>query len=205
MTADMLSNGTRTPRRSLNDSIGRLDKMIDGLSEAIPGTIRDTLQESVGVAITEGVRVALVEILSSPEVLAVLRNPVASASNSDKPATPRFLFMQSAVAWAGASIGKAAQWCQDKVKAAANAAVEAGFRAVAAVASLRQRLWALRTIHKPILIALVIGGLAATAALFAPNWLAATLSGIGGACVTMAIQVWLWVRQSFQSLTAACD
>ena len=38
-------------RRSLNDTIGRLDEMIDGLSEAIPGTIRDTLQETVGAAV----------------------------------------------------------------------------------------------------------------------------------------------------------
>ena len=40
-------------RRSLNDTIGRLDEMIDGLSEAIPGTIRDTLQETVGTAVAE--------------------------------------------------------------------------------------------------------------------------------------------------------
>jgi hypothetical protein len=189
----------------LNDSIARMDKMIDGLSEAIPGTIRETLQESVGVAITEGVRAALVEILSSPEVLAVLRSPAAPASNSDKPTAPRFLFVRSVLASVGSGVSKAAQWCKDKVQAAASAAMQASFRAVAAVANLRQRLRALWPVHKPILIALVIGGLAATAALFAPNWLAATLSGLGGACVSLAVQVGLWFRQSFQNLAAACD
>src|SRR5947208_15691202 len=63
-------------RRSLNDTIGRLDEMIDGLSEAIPGTIRDTLQETVGTAVADGIRAALADILANPEVLALLRGPL---------------------------------------------------------------------------------------------------------------------------------
>jgi hypothetical protein len=43
MTATMNNNLPGRQRRSLNDTIGHLDQMIDGLSEAIPGTIRDTL------------------------------------------------------------------------------------------------------------------------------------------------------------------
>src|ERR1700733_4384459 len=78
-------------RRNLNDTIGHLDQMIDGLSEAIPGTIRDTLQETVGAAITEGVRAALLEIVSNPDVVALLRSslPVsASPAKEDASGAP---------------------------------------------------------------------------------------------------------------------
>ena len=73
MTTTMNHNLPTLPgrqRRSLNDTIGRLDEMIDGLSEAIPGTIRDTLQETVGAAVAEGIREALADIFANSEVLA---------------------------------------------------------------------------------------------------------------------------------------
>ena len=68
-------NGRPLPRRTLNDSIGRLDDILDGLGEAIPATIRTTLQESVGVAVAEGVKAAMVEIMTNPDVLAKLQAP----------------------------------------------------------------------------------------------------------------------------------
>jgi hypothetical protein len=78
MTATSTNHLPTRPRRSLNDTIGRLDDLIEGLSEAIPGTIRDTLQETVGAAVAEGVRTALSELLTNPDVLSLLRGAVAS-------------------------------------------------------------------------------------------------------------------------------
>ena len=66
MTAPGMANGRQ--RRTLNDSITRLDEMIDGLSEAIPATIRDTLKDAIAVSIAEGVKVAVVQVLSNREL-----------------------------------------------------------------------------------------------------------------------------------------
>src|SRR3954469_14738800 len=78
VTITPTSNGRA--RRSLNDSIVRLDDMIDGLSEAIPATIRDTLKESIAEAITEGVKAAVVEVLTNPALQAKVGEPVRHKS-----------------------------------------------------------------------------------------------------------------------------
>ena len=63
------SNGRRP---TLSDSITRLDQILDGLGEAIPQLIRDTLRESVAVAVAEGVRAALVDVLNGEAVQSLL-------------------------------------------------------------------------------------------------------------------------------------
>jgi hypothetical protein len=82
-------NATATPkpasapngrRPTLSDSITRLDQILDGLGEAIPQLIRDTLRESVAVAVAEGVRAALVEVLSGEAVQSLLRGGLSAAS-----------------------------------------------------------------------------------------------------------------------------
>jgi hypothetical protein len=76
------------PRRSLNETIGHLDQMIEGLSAAIPETIRDTLKEEVGAAVSEGVRSALTDLLTNPEVLALLRHTLAPEPLMAVPVAP---------------------------------------------------------------------------------------------------------------------
>src|SRR3954470_6436830 len=66
-------------RRSLNDTIERLDSMIDGLSDAIPATVRDCVADTVPAAIAEGVKAAVLEVLSNPDFLARVRGPAPAA------------------------------------------------------------------------------------------------------------------------------
>ncbi len=61
-------NGTVRPRRpQLNESIERLDEMIDGLAVAIPGAVADALREALGpafaAAIKDAVTAAVAEAL----------------------------------------------------------------------------------------------------------------------------------------------
>jgi hypothetical protein len=81
-------NATTTPktapapngrRPALSDSIDRLDRILDGLSEAIPATIRDALREGVAAAVAEGVRAALVEVLSGEVLHGLLRGTLPAA------------------------------------------------------------------------------------------------------------------------------
>jgi hypothetical protein len=202
-TVNAATNGR--PRRSLNDAIGRLDEMIDGLSTAIPETIRDTLQEAVSAAVGEGVRTALVEIFSNPDILEVLRSKLMPQPPVAMPvaavAVPAPLGVLANIAMVGTA---ARRWCGDKLSAAANAVAACSRQCQNKLAALHQRLRHY-PVRKPLLLALAVGGLAALIALVAPHWVAATLSGLGGASVTLFVQVGLWLRQRFGGLVAATE
>jgi hypothetical protein len=206
MTATMNNNLPGRQRRSLNDSIGHLDQMIDGLSQAIPDTIRDTLQETVGAAITEGVRAALLEIVSNPDVLALLRNslptpaPLAVPVTASQPGVVRRLLAST-----GAGIVHAVRWSLGLMQAVVRNATQCASTALNKLAELRERLRSLRHARRPLLLAVVVGALVATITLVAPSWVAAMLSGLGGAGVTLAVQAGLWLRQHLGSLLVTSD
>jgi hypothetical protein len=196
MTTQTTTNGQQ--RRTLNETIGRLDKMIDGLADAIPETIRDTLQQAVGAAVTEGVRTALLEMMSNPDLLTVLRG--ALSPEPTPPAQPKspglFATLRVAAAAAGA-------WSMGKLRGAGQATAKCGRTAANKLKELRQSLSGLSEARKPLLLAFAVGGVAAVVALLAPQWVAATIGGLGGACVAMAVQAGLWLRRGFGTFSVA--
>jgi hypothetical protein len=210
MTTTMNNNLPGRQRRSLNDSIGHLDQMIDGLSEAIPGTIRDTLQETVGAAITEGVRAALLEIVSNPDVLALLRNSLPTPPPLAVPITAVAAAAQPGVvhrllASTGTGIVNTVRWSLSLMRAGVRTATQGAVTALNKLAELRDRLRSLRHARRPLLLAVAVGALVATITLLAPSWVAAMLSGLGGAGVTLAVQAGLWLRQHLGSLLVTSD
>src|ERR1700720_2521246 len=157
MTATLTNNLPGRPRRNLNDSIGHLDKMIDGLSEAIPGTIRDTLQETVGAAITEGVRAALLEIVSNPDVLALLRSSLPMPSPLAvplAPGTPQLPLLRTLLTKACSSVVTIARCSKKGVLAVTRAVANGTTAALNKLAAFRQRLRSLRHARRPLLLAL---------------------------------------------------
>jgi hypothetical protein len=208
MTTTMNNNLSGRQRRSLNDSIGHLDQMIDGLSEAIPGTIRDTLQETVGAAITEGVRAALLEIVSNPDVLALLRSSLPTPSPLAVPITSgpsQPGVVHRLLAGTGAGVGNAFRWSLGLMRAGVRNATQGVMTALNKLAELRERLRSLRQARRPVLLAVAVGALVAAITLIAPSWVAAMLSGLGGAGVTLAVQAGLWLRQHLGSLLVTSD
>src|SRR5580700_8030547 len=127
MTTTMNNNLPGRQRRSLNDSIGHLDKMIDGLSEAIPGTIRDTLQETVGAAITEGVRAALLEIVTNPDVLTLLRGSLPTPPPLAVPlasVTPHSSLLRTLLTKVCSGVATVARWSKNGVLAVTRTVAE---------------------------------------------------------------------------------
>src|SRR5262249_24339472 len=101
-------------RPTLSDSIDRFDRILDGLSEAIPATIRDALRESVAAAVAEGVRTALVDVLNGEAGQELLRGafpaaPTPSPTPAPKPSLGARLLTQarSALATVRAWVGGA--------------------------------------------------------------------------------------------------
>jgi hypothetical protein len=200
MTTTMNNNLPGRQRRSLNDSIGHLDQMIDGLAEAIPGTIKDTLQETVGAAITEGVRAALLEIVSNPDVLAFLRSSLPTVPPLAVPVVPHGSLLRTLLTKVCSGVGTVARWSKNGVVAVATAVADCTSTVLHKLATLRQRLHSLRHARRPLLLALAVGGLAVVVTLVAPTWVAAIVSGLGGAGVTLAVQAGLWLRQHLGNL-----
>jgi hypothetical protein len=181
------------------------DQMIDGLSEAIPGTIRDTLQETVGAAITEGVRAALLEIVTNPDVLTLLRSSLPTPSPLAVPLAPGSSLLRTLLTKVCSSVATVARWSMNGVLAVTTA-VANGTRAVLnKLAALRERLRTLRHARRPLLLALVVGGLTVVITLVAPTWVAAVVSGLGGAGVTLTVQAGLWLRQHLGKLVVVSD
>jgi hypothetical protein len=84
------ANGKKRPQ--LADSIGRLNSILDGLSDAIPATVAESLQQGLSAAVREAVQQALQEALANPELLATLAAmlpvPQALPVRQEIPATP---------------------------------------------------------------------------------------------------------------------
>lgn len=58
MTGTMTANG-RPQRKQLSDQLDRLDELLNGLADAIPGAVADAVRESLGEAVKHAVNEAL--------------------------------------------------------------------------------------------------------------------------------------------------
>jgi hypothetical protein len=167
-------------RRSLNDTITRLDEMIDGLSQAIPDTIRDTLKEAIAESISLGVKAAVVQVLTSRELLNTLRPQRRSSLLRKK--------LAGTIRSAG---GKSVRWVRRALRALTGSPGKVRERA--------RLIWGFR---RPLAIAMAIGAVVGFAAAWTPSWVAATLTGMGTACLSLAVQAGLWARRSVAALLA---
>src|SRR3954462_3538115 len=68
-------------RKTLASQLDRLDAILDtlgeGLNEAVAQAVQEAVETAVREGVQQGVRGALSEILTNPEILAVLRDALA--------------------------------------------------------------------------------------------------------------------------------
>ena len=72
-------------RKTLASQLDRLDSILDGLSEGLNGAVADAVREATGAAVEQAVHKALLEVLTNPDVLALL----AGAAPPRQPASAR--------------------------------------------------------------------------------------------------------------------
>ena len=168
LNANGMANGRQ--RRTLNDSILRLDDMIDGLAEAIPATIRDTLKDAIAESIAEGVKVAVVQVLSNRELQEALQ-----------PKRPRGLLREKLRESIQRARDSASRWVKNTLS-----------RFMAIPRRLGQRFQTIWAYRKPLLVALGIGTAVGLVAAWTPPWFAATISGIGSAALSLTVHASLW-------------
>jgi hypothetical protein len=178
MTMPGCANGR--PRRNLSDTIDRLDEMIDGLAEAIPATIRDTLKEAVAASVAEGVKAAVVHVLASRELAGALAAPARTPTLRQR--------LAAALAKARAAVTRRVRWLAQAV-APSPRRLRRGARLA----------WNLR---RPLVVAAAAGAVVGFAAAWTPHWVAAALTGVGTAGLSLLVQAGLWARRSLAAILA---
>jgi hypothetical protein len=194
MTATATANG-KPQRKSLASQLDRLDSMLDGLDQGLQGAITDAVKEAVTIAVAEGVRTALVELATNPELLAVIRGgvpaeptPAVTAPETKPESKPWHHRVRQGLSrvWQG-TIGK--------LRAVTNA-VTSRVRAVrdGVTGSVRQvnRLFGLK---KPLLLATGVGLVAGVVAYLAAPWVAGVCCGMAAATAAMGVQIAAWARR----------
>jgi hypothetical protein len=175
-------------RKSLSEQIDRLDKILDGLAEALNGAVADAVTQAVSLAVKEAVQIVLTEVLSNPDLRAQLQgSSVASIAAGNDPAIRSTT--TSLVDRVAQNAAHLANWCTAQLHALA----QLGRRAVRQVrrvaTDLLARVRGLRLFVLPLVAALVLGVATGIAAYCAGPWLAGVVGGAGGLCLRLALRI----------------
>jgi hypothetical protein len=178
-------------RKSLAEQIDRLDGILDGMAEGLQGAVADAVRQAVSAAVQEAVRGVLAELLTNPDLLALLRGPLAPPTQAkEQPGTeahPRPTVRQR-LARVKACVGGQLRALGGACRAAATGVCRSAVSGCA-------RLAVARRFKGPLLASAGVGVLAGVAAYYAGPWLAALASGAGGFAAALAVQAGLWLRR----------
>jgi hypothetical protein len=189
------TNTNGRDRKSLAEQIDRLDRILDGLAEALNEAVASAVKEAVGAAVKEVVQAILEEVLTNPAVVDRLRGAATPGDQAQTEAPNTRLLGRLRQVWS---------WCKMGMQSLCETAgrlVAHGCRACSALvhqgcASFRTKVRAVRQFKVQLLTAVAIGASAGTAAYFAGPWLAAGVSAVGGFATTLAVQTGLWLRRT---------
>ena len=194
------ANGTmnaRVPRKSLNDQLDRFDAMLDGLSEAIPQVIADSVRAAVAEAVRQAVEASIREVLSRPELLrAALEKHAPLATLSVPPPAPEAKppTVEDKVAGIGTrlceKVKQAANLAKEKVTKVCAVVCDAGKQAAQIAANaptlikaIAKAAWALR---KPCAIAVGVGVACGAICYMGGQIFSSIANGASGAAITLS-------------------
>lgn len=179
------------PRKQLSDQLDRLDAqmdradaILDALAEGLNGAVAEATKEGTRLAVKE----AVVELLTDPDLRTALHR--ASAPEAKPLLWDRLKAKVRQAAAKAAAVTRTA-----RLRVAAT--LDDTRRVAARVTGPAKVVWQLRTVA---LVGLGVGLVVAGVAYAGGQSVAATLSGIGAAVTTMAIQIAARVRGAFRRL-----
>ena len=177
-TTNTTANGSA--RKTLASQLDRLDAILDtlgeGLNQAVATAVEQAVESAVREGVHHGVRGALSEILSNPEVLAVLRAALAPEAPVAVPPAPPPDRTQSTGVWVRLKAG---------CKRACGAVLGTAKRCATTVCNT---LALLRPFRAQLLTALGVGVAAGVGAYFAGPWVAAASGWVVGFGTALAVQ-----------------
>jgi hypothetical protein len=164
----------------------RADAILDALSEGLNGAVADAAREGTRQAVKD----AVIELLTDPD----LRNALHRASAPLAEARPTLWTQLKA------KVRQAAERAAAVTRAARQAITEKAVEAKAIMVGAAAPAWVAWKLRKAALVGLGIGVVVAGVAYAGGHGLAATLSGVGAAVSTVAVQCAVWVRQTVRRL-----
>lgn len=191
MTATACTNG-KPQRKQLADQLDRLDAIIDALAEGLNGAVADACREGTRLAVKD----AIVEILTNPELRAMLVPlvpPAPPAKTSANPPEPRKPGLWSRIKATVATAKSAAGAFAVKVRAAVAEKVAAVTTTVAALGAAAGETLPVR---RALTVALGVGLVVALACYQMPEAASAAVAGIGAATTTVFAQAGAWLRRA---------
>jgi hypothetical protein len=185
-------------RKSLSEQIDRLDKILDGLAQALNGAVADAVTQAVSLAVKEAVQTVLTEVLSNPDLRAQLQGsadaPIAAGTDPAIRSTATSLVDRVAQ-----SAAHLANWCTARLHALAHLGRRAVQQVGRLAADLSARVQSLRVFVPPLAAALLLGVATGIAAYFAGPWLAGVVGGAGSLGLRLALRMRCLLRQVWNS------
>jgi hypothetical protein len=195
MTPTLTTNGGS--RKSLADQLDRLDRILDGLADALHAAVADAVQQAV--------RGVLSELLADPMIRTALAGTVPTAT------TPTLSPVRHVGAWLARCWSGVRAGLQALVRAGLGASHrlhDAGHTLLHAAGRPLLQVWQgvvlLRRCRGPVLVALTAGAVTGLAAYLLGPWLAAAAGGVGGFTTTLAVQTGLWLRRLSKGMGRSC-
>jgi hypothetical protein len=179
MTATTVNGNAR---KSLAEQIDRLDDILGGMAEGLQGAVADAVKQAVTVAVQEAVRGVLAELLTNPDLMALLRGAVPAAAQATLQAAG-----PDARPAAPPRLARVKSWVGGKVRGLWGACRAAALVARRFVARCRARLAMARRFKGQLLASAGVGVLAEVAACYAGPWLSALAGGHGGFATALAM------------------
>jgi hypothetical protein len=194
MSTSTATNGK--PRKQLSDQLDRLDGIIDALAEGLNGAVADAAREGTRLAVKD----AIIEIMTNPDLRALLSPQLPHPAASTPPAAP---------AAAPPPPPKPGLWSRIKARVSAARTAVAGAVARAkegvvrrsaiagdAVVALGRATGESLPVRRIVLVGLGVGLLVGVACLVVPQTTAAAVGGLGAACTAVSAQVGNWLTRA---------
>src|SRR6516225_2189804 len=136
-------------RKSLSEQIDRLDKILDGLAEALNGAVADAVTQAVSLAVKEAVQTVMIEVLSNPDLRAQLQGSTLAPIAADAYPTIRST-ATSPVNRVAQNAAHLANWCTDRLHALGQLCRHAVQQVRRVAADLSARVQGLRLFARPL-------------------------------------------------------
>lgn len=199
VTLNPQMNGSRT-RKSLAGQLDRLDSMLDGLDQGLAGAITDAVKDAVSTAVAETVRATLIEIVSNPSVVAMIRCAVAplvpqpAANVAPVPDTEKRPNLFRRV---GRGIASVCRGALAKIKAIGKAIITRTCDVKNGIVGGYRQINAMWRLRWPVVIALSVGAAVGVISYASEPWMSGILSGVGAMGTALGAQLAMWTRRIF--------
>jgi len=191
MTATSTMNG-KPQRKQLGDQLDRLDSIIDALAEGLPGAVADACRDGARLAVKD----AIIEILSNPELRAMLTpmrpEPVVAPSPAPVPEEPKKPGLWSRIKARIAAVRNSFTGATTKAKSVVTSRFKAARSAAAAVANVTGEVFPVQRVG---LVAFGVGLVVGVGCLMVPQTAAAVVGGVGAAFTAVGVQTGHWLKR----------